>query len=88
MLLVRRQRRTARAEFRRVSQAEAPGEALSPAEREVLHHVAPGHTYREIGEVLFIAEKTVENHTRNILAKLHLYRKNELIRYAIEHGID
>jgi len=75
------------AEFRRVSKAEAPGEALSTREREVLQHVARGHTYREIGEELFIAEKTVENHVRNILAKLHLNRKNELMRYAIEHGL-
>ena len=75
-------------EFRRMSKAEAPGEALSAREREVLQHVARGHTYREIGEELFIAEKTVENHVRNILAKLHLNRKNELMRYAIEHGIE
>ena len=75
-------------EFRRVSKAEAPGEALSAREREVLQHVARGHTYKEIGEELFIAEKTVENHVRNILAKLHLNRKNELMRYAIEHGIE
>ena len=75
-------------EFRRMSKAEAPGEALSRREREVLQYVARGHAYREIGEELFIAEKTVENHVRNILAKLHLNRKNELMRYAIEHGID
>ena len=75
-------------EFRRMSKAEAPGEALSAREREVLQHVARGHTYNEIGEELFIAEKTVENHVRNILAKLHLNRKNELMRYAIDHGIE
>ena len=75
-------------EFRRISKSEAAGEAVSTREREVLQHVARGHTYREIGEQLFIAEKTVENHVRNILAKLHLNRKNELMRYAIEHGIE
>ena len=53
----------------------------------MLQYVARGHTYREIGEELFIAEKTVENHVRNILGKLHLNRKQELIRYALEHGI-
>ena len=42
----------------------------------------------EIGAQLFIAEKTVENHVRNILGKLHLNRKQELIRYALEHGIE
>jgi DNA-binding NarL/FixJ family response regulator len=61
---------------------------LSDREREVLQYVARGHTYREIGEQLFIAEKTVENHVRNILGKLHLNRKQELVRYALEHGIE
>ena len=37
----------------------ASPDLLSPREREVLQHVARGHTYREIGEELFIAEKTV-----------------------------
>ncbi len=75
-------------EFRRLKTAESPADALSDREREVLRHVARGHTYRSIGEQLFIAEKTVENHVRNILKKLHLSRKNELMRYAIDHGID
>jgi DNA-binding NarL/FixJ family response regulator len=50
--------------------------------------VARGHTYREIGDELHIAQKTVENHVRNILGKLHLSRKAELVRYALEHGLD
>ncbi|MCL4158786.1 UNVERIFIED_CONTAM: hypothetical protein GTU68_001128 [Idotea baltica] len=61
---------------------------LSEREREVLQYVARGHTYKEIGEELFISPKTVENHVRNILGKLHLNRKQELIRYAVDHGID
>lgn len=76
-------------EFRRMSKSGGgSGQALSEREREVLQHVAKGHTYRQIGEELFIAEKTVENHVRNILGKLHLNRKQELIRYALEHGIE
>jgi DNA-binding NarL/FixJ family response regulator len=74
-------------EFRRLSKASGAS-PLSEREREVLQHVARGHTYKEIGERLFIAEKTVENHVRNILGKLHLNRKQELIRYAVEHGIE
>ena len=74
-------------EFRRMSSAGGPTQALSDREREVLQYVARGHTYREIGEELFIAEKTVENHVRNILGKLHLNRRQELIRYAVDHGI-
>jgi DNA-binding NarL/FixJ family response regulator len=75
-------------EFRRIAKAAGPVQPLSEREREVLQYVARGHTYREIGEQLYIAEKTVENHVRNILGKLHLNRKQELIRYALEHGID
>ena len=75
-------------EFRRMSKQAGGRSPLSDREREVLQYVARGHTYREIGEQLFIAEKTVENHVRNILGKLHLNRKQELIRYAVEHGIE
>ncbi len=74
-------------EFRRIAKASS-GQPLSEREREVLQLVARGHTYRQIGAELYIAEKTVENHVRNILAKLHLSRKNELMRYALEHGIE
>jgi len=74
-------------EFRRLAKG-AGASPLSDREREVLQLVARGHTYKEIGEELYIAEKTVENHVRNILGKLHLSRKQELIRYAVEHGIE
>ena len=75
-------------EFRRLAKASGPVQPLSDREREVLQYVARGHTYKEIGETLFIADKTVENHVRNILQKLHLNRKQELIRYALDHGIE
>lgn len=74
-------------EFRRMAKA-AGAEPLSEREREVLQHVARGHTYKEVGETLHISPKTVENHVRNILDKLRLERKQELVRYAIEHGIE
>ncbi len=75
-------------EFRRLTKVSGPVQVLSEREREVLQYVARGHTYREIGETLFIAEKTVENHVRNILGKLHLNRRQELVRYALDHGIE
>ncbi|MEM8903634.1 MAG: response regulator transcription factor [Actinomycetota bacterium] len=75
-------------EFRRLKQLTGPTGGLSDREREVLAQVARGLSYREIGEALFISPKTVENHTRNILDKLHLSRKDELMRYAIEHDIE
>lgn len=75
-------------EFRRLARAGGPTQTLTDREREVLAQVARGHSYRQIGETLFISEKTVENHVRNILGKLHLSRRQELIRYAVEHGIE
>ena len=75
-------------EFRRMAKATSGTQPLSDREREVLQLVARGHTYKQIGAELFIADKTVENHVRNILGKLHLSRKQELIRYALEHGIE
>ncbi|MDP9075302.1 MAG: response regulator transcription factor [Actinomycetota bacterium] len=74
-------------EFRRLS-TRAGGDPISEREREVLQLVARGYTYRNIGERLYISPKTVENHVRNILGKLHLSRRDELIRYAAEHGIN
>jgi DNA-binding NarL/FixJ family response regulator len=75
-------------EFRRMKKAGATAEELSEREREVLQFVARGMSYRDIGEELYISAKTVENHTRNILKKLQLSRKQELMRYALEHGIE
>jgi DNA-binding NarL/FixJ family response regulator len=75
-------------EFRRLAKVAGPVQPITERDREVLQHVARGHTYKEIGVQLFIADKTVENHVRNILAKLHLNRKQELVRYALEHGIE
>ena len=82
-------------EFQRVSAPGAssggkPGDeaVLTARENEVLRLVAKGYTYREIAEKLFISEKTVQNHVRNILSKLHLRKRYELMRYAIQKGLD
>ena len=61
---------------------------LTEREREVLQLVARGHRYAEIGDELSISPKTAENHVRNILGKLHLTRRSDLVRYAVRHGID
>ncbi len=75
-------------EFRQLAKAAGPVQLVTEREREVLQLVARGHSYREVAGQLHIAEKTVENHVRNILGKLHLNRKQELIRYALEHGLE
>lgn len=74
-------------EFRRVAKSSRGANPLSDREREVLVLVGRGYTYRQAGAELFISEKTVENHVRNILQKLHLTRRDELIRWAADHGI-
>lgn len=74
-------------EFRRLAKA-ADANPLSERERQVLQLVARGHTYKEIGTDLAISPKTAENHVRNILGKLHLSRRTDLVRYAVEHGLD
>ncbi len=78
-------------EFRRVSGGDEPSTGqpgLSPRENEVLRLVAKGYTYREIAEKLFISVKTVQNHVQNILAKLQLHKRYELMLYAIRKGMD
>lgn len=77
-------------EFRRVAGGEggAAEPRLTQRENEVLRLVAKGYTYREIGDRLFISTKTVQNHVQNILAKLQLKKRYELMRYAIQKGLD
>ena len=75
-------------EFRRVASKELGEPGLSPRQNEVLKLVAKGYTYREIADKLFISVKTVQNHVQDILTKLHLHKRYELMRYAIQRGLD
>ena len=75
-------------EFRRVATKEADGPQLTARENDVLKLVAKGYTYPEIAEQLFISVKTVQNHVQNILTKLQLRKRYELMRYAIRKGLD
>lgn len=61
-------------------------EALTPREQDVLEQVAEGKTNREIGAVLFISEETVKYHLKNIMQKLHLRNRAEVVAWAIRHG--
>ena len=63
-----------------------PREPLTPREQEVLKLIAEAHTNREIGALL-LAEKTVESHRGNILRKLGMRDRVELVRYAIRRGL-
>lgn len=75
-------------EFRRIATNDPTEPELTPRENDVLKLVAKGYTYREIGEKLFISTKTVQNHVQNILTKLQLKKRYELMRYAIQKGLD
>jgi len=57
-------------------------EALTPQERRVLDQIAEGKTNRQIGEALFLAEKTVKNYVSNLLAKLGMQRRTEAAAFA------
>jgi len=62
-------------------------DTLTDREREILTLVAEGYTNREIAEALFISVKTVETHKANIMEKLNLHKRAELVRYAIKKGM-
>jgi DNA-binding NarL/FixJ family response regulator len=59
-----------------------PLEILSPQERRILDYVAEGMTNRQIGEAMFLAEKTVKNYVSNMLSKLGMARRSEAAAYA------
>jgi DNA-binding NarL/FixJ family response regulator len=65
--------------------AENINQIISEREIGVLKLIAQGLSYKEIADQLFISSRTVESHKNNIMAKLNLKNKNDLIRYAIEN---
>jgi two-component system, NarL family, response regulator NreC len=62
-------------------------DGLTDREREVLTHLAEGASNDEIAAALVISPKTVERHRENIMRKLNLHSRSELVRYAIRKGI-
>ena len=69
------------------SSPERVTDILTPREREVLTYIAEGYTNREIAEALTISHKTVDRHRENIMRKLNLHSRVELVKYAIEKGL-
>jgi DNA-binding NarL/FixJ family response regulator len=68
--------------------ADADAPRLTDRETEVLRLVAKGLSYKQIAERLVISHRTVQNHVQNTLGKLQLHNRVELVRYAIERGLD
>lgn len=65
----------------------APEDELTPRELEVVKLIAEANTNRQIAETLQLSEKTVESHRGNVLAKLGMRDRVELVRYAIRRGL-
>ena len=62
-------------------------DGLTEREQEVLAHLADGASNQEIAETLNISPKTVARHRENIMRKLNLHSRAELVKYAIRKGI-
>jgi DNA-binding NarL/FixJ family response regulator len=67
--------------------ADDPLQQLTPREREVLHHLARGYSYKRIGQRLGIGPRTVESHVRAVLRKLQLTSRHEAARWAASRGL-
>ncbi len=59
---------------------------LTDREREVLHYIADGKTTISIADDLHLSPHTVRSHRENLMKKLNLHSKAELIKYALRHG--
>jgi DNA-binding NarL/FixJ family response regulator len=76
-------------EYRRLAMAPAADTPeLTERETEILRMVATGLSYKQIASRLVLSHRTVQNHVQNTLGKLQLHNRTELVRYAIEHGLD
>src|SRR5581483_8902114 len=66
---------------------DASLESLTPREREVLHHLARGYSYKRIGVRLDISPRTVESHVGAVLRKLQLTSRHEVTHWAAARGL-
>ena len=62
-------------------------ESLTPREIEIMGYLARGYTNRHIAETLFISIRTVESHRANLLGKLGLKNRVELVEFAKKYGL-
>jgi two-component system nitrate/nitrite response regulator NarL len=61
---------------------------LSNREKEILRLIGEGKISQEIADLLFISKSTVDTHRKNILKKMNIYGKTDLIRFAVERKYD
>jgi DNA-binding NarL/FixJ family response regulator len=69
------------------SLGDEPNDPLTPRELEVVKLIAEAYTNKQIAEMLKLSEKTVESHRANVLSKLGMRDRVELVRYAIRRGL-
>ncbi len=62
------------------------GPELTHREREILKLIAEGYTTKEIAEQLVVSPSTVHSHRTNLMQKLNLSKRHELVQYARQHG--
>jgi two-component system response regulator NreC len=62
-------------------------ESLSDREKEILSWIAKGYSNKEIAEHLVISVKTVESHKSNLMEKLGLKTRPELVKFALKKGL-
>ena len=60
---------------------------LTGREREILKLLAEGYSNQEIAEMLVITPKTVEGHKTNLMSKLGIHNRIDLVKYALRKGI-
>lgn len=71
----------------RVQGAQDAGPALSPREKEILQLLAEGYSNKEIAEKLVLSPSTVHTHRSNLMSKLGLSTRYELVQYARQNGL-
>jgi DNA-binding NarL/FixJ family response regulator len=67
--------------------ADHASDPLTPRELDVVKLIAEAYTNRQIAATLSVSEKTVESHRANVLSKLGMRDRVELVRYAIKRGL-
>ena len=68
-------------------EGETPNDELTPREQEVLTLIAQGFSNNEIADRLVISAKTVDRHRENIMRKLNLHNRVDLVKYALRKGL-
>lgn len=70
-----------------ISKDETVYDKLSDREKQVLKLIAEGHTNQQIADALYLSIKTVMTHRTNVMEKLNIHNRTDLVKYAIRQGL-